>query len=87
MKTFEKPCTNLTGLWVRRKRRQLGMSQAKLALEVGVTPHYVSRWEMGSKLPDPDCLVTLARLTDSDRDFPLTLLKEDKREKRRRTGR
>ena len=38
----------LDGAWVKRRRDDLGWSQADLAARVGVTEHSVSQWERGS---------------------------------------
>lgn len=48
------------GLWVKRHRRRLGLSQEGLASRIGVDRSYVTRLESGSiRIPHPD---TRARL-------------------------
>ena len=43
-------------------RRKLGITQTALAERLGVTPQAVSKWEVGSALPDVESLLALSRL-------------------------
>lgn len=55
-------------------RKSKGMSQEELAEKVGVTRQAVSKWEMGSSVPELDTLVALARCFGVTTDY---LLSED----------
>lgn len=46
---------------IQSQRNRRGLSQEKLAELVGVSRQAVSRWEVGSAVPDTDKLVPLAR--------------------------
>lgn len=46
---------------IQRERTRLGLSQEKLAEQVGVSRQAVSKWELGDAMPDTDKLVPLAR--------------------------
>lgn len=50
-----------TGEIIQRERTRLGLSQEKLAEQVGVSRQAVSKWELGDAMPDTDKLVPLAR--------------------------
>lgn len=50
-----------TGGIIQRERTRLGLSQEKLAEQVGVSRQAVSKWELGDAMPDTDKLVPLAR--------------------------
>lgn len=50
-----------TGAIIQRERTRLGLSQEKLAEQVGVSRQAVSKWELGDAVPDTDKLVPLAR--------------------------
>lgn len=50
-----------TGEIIQRERTLLGLSQEKLAEQVGVSRQAVSKWELGDAMPDTDKLVPLAR--------------------------
>lgn len=50
-----------TGGIIQRERTRLGLSQEKLAEQVGVSRQAVSKWELGDTMPDTDKLVPLAR--------------------------
>lgn len=50
-----------TGEIIQRERTCLGLSQEKLAEQVGVSRQAVSKWELGDAMPDTDKLVPLAR--------------------------
>lgn len=45
-----------------RLRRQLGISQERLAEELGVSRQAISKWESGAAMPEIDRLVQLSRL-------------------------
>lgn len=47
---------------LRQVRKQHGFSIAKLATEMGVQPHTVSRWETGTREPDATMLLKLANI-------------------------
>lgn len=46
---------------IQRERTRLGLSQEKLAEQVGVSRQAVSKWELGDAVPDTDKLVPLVR--------------------------
>lgn len=50
-------------------RREYGMTQAQLAKELGVTRQAVSRWELGSSLPDSVGLLKLAEEFDVEPEW------------------
>ena len=49
------------GNTIQTKRIQRGLSQERLAEQVGVSRQAVSKWEVGDAIPDTDKLVPLAR--------------------------
>ena len=49
------------GNTIQTKRIQQGLSQERLAEQVGVSRQAVSKWEVGDAIPDTDKLVPLAR--------------------------
>ena len=51
----------MTGVQLRRIRHRLGLTQAAMALRIGVAPNSVARWERGEmKITEPVArLVTL----------------------------
>lgn len=51
-----------TGSFLKRLRRETGMTQEQLAERLGVTARTVSRWETGSNLPDLSLLIEIAEL-------------------------
>ncbi len=51
-----------TGEIIQRERTRLGLSQEKLAEQVGVSRQAVSKWELGDAVPDTDKLVPLAQI-------------------------
>lgn len=51
-----------TGSFLKRLRKQNGMTQEQLAERLGVTARTVSRWETGSNLPDLSLLIEIADL-------------------------
>jgi len=57
---------------VKELRKQLGLSQDKLAALLGVAPYTVRRWESGKSQPSPLALKQLSQFTKPDEE------KEDK---------
>lgn len=51
-----------------KKRRERGMTQDELALELGVSRQSVSKWENGECLPEADKLIRLADILDVSLD-------------------
>ena len=49
------------GMTIQKERTRLGLSQEKLAEQVGVSRQAVSKWELDDAVPDTDKLVPLAR--------------------------
>ena len=43
-------------------RKRLGLSQEALAAQLGVSRQAVSKWEIGSAMPDPGNIVALAKI-------------------------
>lgn len=54
------------GLFLKRLRKEKGLTQEELAEVFGVTDRTVSRWENGKNLPDLGLLVELADFYDAD---------------------
>lgn len=50
------------GPFIRRLRRERGMTQRELAAALGVTDKAVSKWELGASLPDVALLLPLLTL-------------------------
>lgn len=48
------------GNYLKQRRKEVGISQATLAKEMGVTFQAVSRWEKGDSIPDIETLCNLA---------------------------
>lgn len=59
---------------IQKLRKQNGMSQEKLAEELGVTRQAVSKWELDAALPDIGNVVALSQLFGVTTDY---LLKDD----------
>ena len=55
-----------TGEFLRRLRREKGLTQEQLAERFNVSSRTVSRWETGSNLPDVGTLIELADFYDVD---------------------
>lgn len=66
---------------IRRKRKELGLTQEQIAVRLGVTAPAVNKWESGMTYPDVALLAPLARLLQTDLNtlfcFRETLTKED----------
>ena len=60
-----------------RLRKARGMSQEALAEQLGVSRQAVSRWELGSALPDASNLLQLSRLFGVSADYLLNDAYED----------
>ncbi len=55
-----------------RHRKQLGLSQEELAVRLGVTRQAVSKWELGTSVPELDTLLALARTFGVTTDYLLS---------------
>lgn len=55
-----------TGEFLKRLRKQKGMTQEQLAERFSVSSRTVSRWETGSNMPDLDILIELADFYNVD---------------------
>lgn len=53
-------------------RRQLGLSQEALAEQLGVTRQSVSKWELGTSVPELETVVALARTFGVTTDYLLS---------------
>lgn len=53
---------------VKSIRTELGLTQAQLAIEVGVAQGDVSKWESGKHVPSRAARHTLARLLEAHRE-------------------
>lgn len=51
---------------IRRKRKELEMTQEQVAQRLGVSAPAVNKWEKGSSYPDITLLPPLARLLETD---------------------
>jgi len=54
------------GTVLRRRRRQLEMTQAEVAAKVGCRPNYIGYLEADTRRPSPSVVVKLARALDLD---------------------
>lgn len=50
-------------------RKKIGLTQEELALNIGVTPQAVSRWENGTGMPDISLIVPLAKTLNVTTDY------------------
>lgn len=57
---------SLLGETVKIRREELGLDQATVAQEIGVSQQTVSRWEKGFGMPRPGRVIALARLLELD---------------------
>ena len=65
MKDQSRKTPNLSsylGQNIKRRRLEEGLSQAKLADFLNISPQAVSKWERGTALPDIDLLIPLANI-------------------------
>lgn len=51
---------------IRRKRKELGLTQEQVAQRLGISAPAVNKWERGSSYPDITILPALARLLNTD---------------------
>ena len=65
------------GMTIQKERTRLGLSQEKLAEQVGVSRQAVSKWELDDAVPDTDKLVPLARALGLSVDALLGNLPEE----------
>lgn len=56
---------NMSGI-IKKRRRELGMTQEQLAQMLGISGPAVSKWEQGSSFPDVTLLPSLARALHTD---------------------
>ena len=56
----------MIGKTIQEKRKELGLTQAQVAEQLGVTAPAVNRWEKGLSYPDSTLLAPLARLLKTD---------------------
>ncbi len=62
---------------IKTSRKALGLTQEELAVQIGVTPQAVSRWESGSGLPDVTLIVSLADALSVTTDMLLGVDRRD----------
>ena len=65
---------------IRQAREEKGMSQERLAEELGVSRQAVSKWEMGQSVPTPRNLEGIEAALDLPAGTLAELLKEEERE-------
>ena len=65
------------GMTIQKERTRLGLSQEKLAEQVGVSRQAVSKWKLDDAVPDTDTLVPLARALGLSVDALLGNLPEE----------
>lgn len=53
---------------LKERRRALGLSQEKVAEQLGVSRQAVTKWEAGQSVPSPENLLALARLYETSLD-------------------
>ena len=82
---------------IQRLRKEKGMSQEELALQLTVSRQAVSKWELGESIPDTENVIQLSKLfsvsTDfllhdeyeSDKDIPAVKVSNDQIKKRYRS--
>lgn len=58
---------------IRFLRLDMGLSQTKLAKELGVSQDTVSLWERGKSYPDAEMIIKLARFFNVPSDYILGL--------------
>ena len=70
----------MLGTAIRQAREEKGMSQERLAEELGVSRQAVSKWEMGQSVPTPRNLEGIEAVLDLPVGTLAELLKEEERE-------
>ena len=60
---------NIVGNLIRKKRKELHLTQAKLAEMVDSDPYYISRLETGKKKPGSKFLIALSNALDIPTDY------------------
>ena len=58
---------------IKMLREKLGITQAELAKQLGITRSGVNAWEMGISVPSTQYIVALARFFDVSTDYLLDL--------------
>ena len=61
---------------IRRKRKELGLTQEQVAQRLGISAPAVNKWERGSSYPDITILPALARLLNTDANTLLCFQEE-----------
>ena len=56
---------------IQKLRKENGLSQDQLALELGVSRQSVSKWELGDSMPDIDKILQLADYFQVSTDYLL----------------
>lgn len=59
-------------------RKAKGISQEQLALHLNVSRQAISKWELGSSLPEVENIIEISRFFDTSIDY---LLKDDLQDK------
>jgi len=54
----------MAGEYIKRKRKKAGMTSRDLAHQLGVSPGYISKIELGRGSPSPETLTSLVRCFD-----------------------
>ena len=70
----------MLGTAIRQAREEKGMSQERLAEELGVSRQAVSKWEIGQSVPTPRNLEGIEAVLDLPVGTLAELLKEEERE-------
>ena len=66
---------------IRRRREQLGMTQLRFALALGITPATVSKWETGVMSPKLKRMADVAKIfgiTEQELMFPKKKMRRQK---------
>lgn len=51
-----------TGKFIARCRKEIGLTQARLAAKLNITDRAVSKWETGKSMPDPSIMLELCNI-------------------------